>query len=98
MTEFRANHDWNFTNGYLILLEYLTLRFDGWLVCDRVLLTILNLEDLYSAENLGLIGQATNPCSVWHDWLVRAITFVQAWELVDCGPAKFNFISSLFVI
>lgn len=98
VTEFWTNHDWNFTNGYLVLLEYLTLRFDGWLVRDRVLLTILDLEDLHSTEDLGLIGQATNPCCVRHDWLVRAITFVQARELVDCGPAKFNFVRRLFII
>ena len=49
-------------------------------------------------EDLGLVGQVTDPGRVWHDRFVAAIAFVQARELVDDSAAKYDLIRSFFVI
>ena len=98
MTEARADHDWDFADWNLILREYRRLRLDFVLACERVLISILDLEDLDGAEDLRLIGQITDPCRVRHDGFVAAIAFVQARELVDDSAAKYDLIRSFFVI
>ena len=88
MAELRSNHDWNFANRHLVLLEDLLLRFDGLLACDWVSLAVLDLVDLNRAEDLRLVSETANPSRVRHDRLIGAVTFVKAWELIHSCPAK----------
>ena len=98
VTEARADHDWDFADGDLVLHENLCLRLNFVLASERVLISIMDLEDLDLAEDLRLIGQITDPCRVRHDRFVAAIAFVQPRELVDNSAAKSNFVRRFFVI
>ena len=64
----------------------------------RVLLSILNFEDLHSAENFSLVGQASDARGVGQNRLVRGVALVQAGELVNCGTAEYDLVSGLLVV
>ena len=98
MTEARADHDGDFADWDLVLRENRRLRLNFRLARERVLLTVLDLEDLDGTEDLSLVGQISDPCRVWHDGFVAAVTLVQARELVDDSTAKYDLIRRLFVI
>ena len=98
VAELRADHDWDLANGHFILLEYLLLRFDHSLPSCRVFVAIVDLQNLHLAENFSLVSQLPDTRRVWQDWLVGTVTLVESRELVDCGTAKYDFVSGLFVI
>ena len=98
MTEARAHHDWNLADGHLVLRENRALRLDFVLACERVLVSVLDFEDLNRAEDLRLVGQITDPRRVRHDGLVAAITLVQPRKLVHNGASKDDLVRRLFVI
>ena len=49
-------------------------------------------------EDLGLVCEVADPGRMWHDWLVRTVALVQAWELVHDRAAENNLIRGLFII
>ena len=98
VTETRADHDWDFANGHLILLENGRLCLDFRLAREWVLISILDLEDLHGTEHFSLVRQIADPSSVRHDGLVTAVTFMKAWELVDYRAAKYDLVRGLFII
>ena len=82
----------------IIRKPFIYLRLDFILACERILISILDLEDLNCTEDLRLVGQITDPCRVWHDGFVAAIAFVKSRELIDNSATKYDLVRSFFVI
>ena len=97
MTELGPDHNWNSSNEHLVVLEESLLRLDHRSSTGISLLLVLNFYHLDGAENFGLIGKTTDPRDMGHDGLVRLIAFVEAWELVNSGPAKYHLIRRLLI-
>ena len=97
MTALRSDHNWNSSDEHFVALEESLLGLDNGRSTWVSLLLVLDFNHLDGAEDLSLIGETTDPGDVRHDRLVGLITFMEAWELVNSGPAKYYLIRCLFI-
>ena len=93
----------SYHDGYLahqnLIISIDCLLVQNWLNTGlRILGAILELLDLYSAEHLSLVREASHPASVGHYLLVGVIVFKVVGQLVDCRVSKDHLICTLIVV